>query len=188
MDFFEYISVMASVILGLGITSLLVAAGRILSPWTHERSYWVFYLWLLVLFLLHVSFWWSLWDLHDASWDYFKFAYVLSGPAILIIATHVFLTRTTGDDEVDLEEHFYGTRRTFFVLLSVLQIWLVLLPELMEGRLASRAPFQAGWLALVLTGLLTGSRRVHAVLAPVALLLLLFVMFYYRMAPGVGPG
>ena len=54
MTFFEYISVMVSVILALGIARLLGGLGELLVRRASKRTYWVHSLWMLLYSLLHI--------------------------------------------------------------------------------------------------------------------------------------
>lgn len=58
MSLFEYISILTSIIAGLGITQLLFGLGRLMSDPTDVRPYWVHLLWVANQFLLAVYVWW----------------------------------------------------------------------------------------------------------------------------------
>ena len=59
MSTFEFISVLLSIVVGLGLTRLLSGVGRALEMRRKLRFYWVQGVWILNLGLLFVSFWWA---------------------------------------------------------------------------------------------------------------------------------
>ena len=60
MDIFEYLSVAISIVLAMGLATLLRALRDVLAP---ARRYWVHALWVLQVAFLHVQLWWAYWGL-----------------------------------------------------------------------------------------------------------------------------
>lgn len=60
--FFPYLSVLLSIIIGLGITQLLAAAGRLIWHRNRVRVDWLPLLWGAVLLVIFVQVWWSMFD------------------------------------------------------------------------------------------------------------------------------
>ena len=58
MDAFEYISVLTSIILGLGMAQLLLGVSRIIQDPEHVKPYWVHLSWVLTMFIYSVFWWW----------------------------------------------------------------------------------------------------------------------------------
>ena len=58
MEMFNYVMVLASVIIGLGITHLLQGVGRIVQHPGREKTYWVHLLWVAAIFLRAIFWWW----------------------------------------------------------------------------------------------------------------------------------
>ena len=59
MTTFEYLAVLVSVIVGLGITQLLGGVARLITHRTEHKLYWVHLVWAATIFLSLVSFWWA---------------------------------------------------------------------------------------------------------------------------------
>ena len=55
MDAFSYLSVLLSIVLGLGITQLLQGFGRLMNARSRVRPYWPSLLWAVVLLVAHVQ-------------------------------------------------------------------------------------------------------------------------------------
>ena len=58
MGAFEYLSVLISIILALGMTRVLGGVGEMLQARSHRRIYWVHVVWIINLFLYLVIAWW----------------------------------------------------------------------------------------------------------------------------------
>ena len=57
MSLFEYVSVMVSVVLALGIAQILKGIGAFLVARDRRRAYWSHTIWLAFLTLYHVLIW-----------------------------------------------------------------------------------------------------------------------------------
>src|SRR3954467_1167590 len=71
MEMFNYVMVLASVIIGLGITHLLQGVGGIVQHPGREKTYWVHLLWVAATFL-RAMFWW---------WFEFRLSKTANGPS-----------------------------------------------------------------------------------------------------------
>jgi len=60
MNQFEYLTVMVSIVLGIGVSRLIADAARLIQARRHVRFYWVSIVWGVNLFLLHLQVWWVL--------------------------------------------------------------------------------------------------------------------------------
>jgi hypothetical protein len=58
MSAFEYLSVLISIILALGMTRVLGGVGEMLQARSRRRIYWVHAIWIVNLFLYLVVAWW----------------------------------------------------------------------------------------------------------------------------------
>lgn len=168
MSFFEYISVIVSVILALGIARVLGGLGDLLVARREKKTYWVHSVWIAFVFLMHIRIWWSYWDVAAApSTNLFAFLYMLIGPAAAYLSAYVLLP---GGYPNDADRHFYATRKPFFALGIVLAVYAALTPLILGY--ASPAGLYAGaafGTAINVVGLCTENRRVHSVIAIVSL-------------------
>ena len=58
MGAFEYLSVLISIILALGMTRVLAGVGEMLQALSRRRVYWVHAIWIINVFLYLVVAWW----------------------------------------------------------------------------------------------------------------------------------
>ena len=80
MAAFEYLSVLISIILALGMTRVLGGVGEMLQARSHRRIYWVHAIWIVNLFLYLVIAWWIFYRWRNQQpWTFFLFVFVLFG-------------------------------------------------------------------------------------------------------------
>ena len=161
MSLFEYISVMVSVVLALGIAQILTGIGAFLTVRERPRAYWLHSVWLVFLALLHVYMWWYLWDLRSNPPDTsLEFIFTLLGPALIYLPTYVLLE---GGFPSDAREHFERVRRPFFALVIAGTVYQLLNPWVQGYSVP--VIFRAGALLQVgaaMAGYLISDRRVQA--------------------------
>ena len=89
LEIFEYVMVMVSIILGLGVTQILRGLSKI-ARGEHPSS--IVTTWAALLFTLHLQVWWALWDLHQvAQWTQVYFFFVVAIPCSLFAMTELLL-------------------------------------------------------------------------------------------------
>jgi len=185
MDAFNYLSVMVSMVLGLGLTQLFAGIGNMVQVRRRVRFYWLHAMWILLMIGLHLQMWWSFWMMRGVQeWTYTGFAFVLLGPATLVIASHVLLPELV-DGTIDAEQHYYDTRTVFFGLLAAAGVWALLIESVMGLRsliIAFRLLQLFGIGMMVLCAWST-NRRVHAVCTflVIAMLVTTTLLTRYRL-------
>lgn len=178
MEPFGYLSILTSIVLGLGITRVLSGCGELLQIRLHTRLYWVHLLWGLNLFLYLVLNWWILFRWHTQSqWTFFIFLFVLLSPTVGFLLSVILFPHPISDG-MDLHQHFYTNRRWFFVLASMLPP-IDALDTVLKGwdHFVAQGPFYVLTLLLLLVlSLLAAfvkSEKYHAFFAVFFLLYLL---------------
>jgi len=79
MGAFEYLSVLISIILALGMTRVLGGVGEMLQARSRHRIYWVHVIWIVNLFLYLVIAWWIFYRWRDQQpWTFYLFLFVRS--------------------------------------------------------------------------------------------------------------
>src|SRR5437667_10940186 len=121
MAAFEYLSVLISIILALGMTRVLGGVGEMLQARSHRRIYWVHAIWIINLFLYLVIAWWIFYRWRNQeSWRFLLFIFVLISPTLLYLAS-LLLSPREGDVDaaVDYKTHYYANHRAFFILFAL---------------------------------------------------------------------
>ncbi len=150
MNTFEYVSVMHSIVLALGIARLLGGFADIVRHWRELDSKWFFLGWLTLLLALHMGWWFGLWARFHSITDIALTTYVVwfTIPAVLFIASRLLVPDFRDVALPDLGRRFREVRVPFFSCLAV--------PMILEipGLISGAPPTQ--WL-IVTFGILAAS-------------------------------
>jgi hypothetical protein len=176
MDRFSYLSVLISIILGLGITQLVTGLGRLIQARHRVRLYWPAAVWVAVLLLIHVQTWWAMFGLRNQTdWTFGQFFIVLLQPIVLSLLAALVLPDINADTHADLRENYYAQSRWFFSLLFLLLVVSLVKDVALSGSLPVPINVAAHALFMVLAagGVLTRRASYHELLAPVNAVLVL---------------
>ncbi|HZS16810.1 MAG TPA: hypothetical protein VFA51_02650 [Candidatus Udaeobacter sp.] len=121
MAAFEYLSVLISIILALGMTRVLAGVGEMLQARSRRRIYWVHLLWVINLFLYLVIAWWIFYRWRNQQpWTFYLFVFVLISPTVLYLASLLLFPRESDlDSAIDYKTHYYANHRAFFILFGL---------------------------------------------------------------------
>ena len=121
MNAFEYLSVLISIILALGMTRVLGGVGEMLQARSQRRIYWVHAIWIVNVFLYLVVAWWIFYRWRNQQpWTFFLFLFVLISPTILYLASLLLFPRECDVNlPVDYKAHYYANHRAFFILFAL---------------------------------------------------------------------
>jgi len=167
---FEYLSVLISIILGLGITQLLSGFGRWLEQRATFRVYGPAIAWAAFLLVVDIQTWWSMFGLRGQEhWTFLQFVIVLLQPILLFLLA--VLAFPTSASEVDLRTNYFLQRRWFFGILLLLLVVSVLKDLVISGKLpnAANLGFHAVFFATSAGALLTRRDGYHRAIAYVGL-------------------
>jgi hypothetical protein len=174
---FEYVMVLLSIVLGLGITHLLLGVGNLISRISGHgpsvRIDWIHLLWVFFIFWWLIGFWW--WEFSWSAienWGLALYLFlVLYTICLFLLCVVLFPPRT--DDVADFGAYFMRVRPWFFSLLVLLTAVDISEAFLKGSEYMSRlgAMYWGLSVAQVLIGVIgiaTTNRRVHGVLAAFA--------------------
>jgi len=179
MDQFNYLAVLISIILGLGITQLLSGVGRLLQARGRVRLYWPTLAWVAVLLVLHVQTWWAMFGLRTLqTWTFVAFLLVLLQPIVLFLLSALALPDPTSETSNDLQAHYYSHTRWFFGLAVGLLVVSLLRDLVISGHLPGALNLSAHLLLFAAWGIaaLTARPWYHrGVVAFTSLLMLAYI-------------
>jgi hypothetical protein len=139
MDAFGYLSVLLSIIIGLGMTQLLTAIGRLIRHRDRVRVHWLPVLWTVVLLLIYVQVWWSMYGLRLRSdWTFLAFCVVLLQTATLYVMAAVVIPEQADELGLDLEAYFERHHRWFYGFFLATLVISVLKDVVLAGQLPDR--------------------------------------------------
>ena len=186
MDDFSYLSVVTSIVLGLGVTQLLAGVARLVQSRRRVRLYLPTLLWAALLFLLHIQLWWSAAVLRDVeSWTFLGFFVTILLPTLAYLLSVLVLPDFDREGTIDLREVYYENARWFFGGLATL-IALSFVRELvLEGSIDRDADtvFKIVFMATSAAAAATTRRVFHESWAPVAFLA--FVAYIGALFPSL---
>ncbi|HEY0080275.1 MAG TPA: hypothetical protein VGB73_16815 [Pyrinomonadaceae bacterium] len=182
MDAFSYISVIFSVVIGLGLSHLLTGIVELVKARRRVRFYWVHLLWVGLTFVGHIFLWWTMWNLRLLrDWNFFSFLLLLLPPVLLYIAASFLIPKLEPEASIDLREYFYENHSIFFGINAAFTALMSAENWLLTGR-PSPPPVMitfALWFALLCLSAVVRNERYHAAVALLfGLLLLLFILMF----------
>jgi hypothetical protein len=123
---FEYVSVLISIILGLGIAVLLTGLADIIRNYHTVKVYWPYLVWILIVFILHIQEWWISYSLRsEMEWTLPHFLFIITYPIVLFILAHLLFPQKWTKKGVDLKVFYFNNFPKYFgaaLLLLVLSI------------------------------------------------------------------
>lgn len=191
MEIFEFVLVMVSLVLAIGLTGMLRELSAMISA-RHERKLeWFSLVWIATLFLYVPGYWWSLWDFREVEWTFPAYFYLLLMPTMLFLAISLLVQSGVNSEGLSRLQAFNRIRIPFFLAMAIGQAggaW--------DGWFLSVEPFmnalrlnQVGLIALFVTGALFARESVQKFVAVTVFLMMFSAMFGLRYLPGAfGPG
>jgi hypothetical protein len=182
MSSFEFLTVLLSVILGLGMANMLTGAVQLLHHRRTMRYSVAHAAWTLFVFLLMVVYWWTVvfgWK-NQEDWNVLLFLFLLLyGIALYLLSAILYPSAIPAS--WNMEEHFIGLRRWFF---SVELVWIAF--ELTDTYLKDHfddfsLPYDllmASWTAAAILGWVSANRRTQMLIASYHCITLLIWMVY----------
>ena len=127
MGLFEYLGVLISVVMGLGITHLLVGISKIIQYRSSVRIYWVQVNWSINILVYILVIWWGMfWWSSLENWTFYQFLFVTLYAIILfLLATMLFPWKISPD--FDFKENFLKNRGWFLGLQ--ITAWIIDIAE-----------------------------------------------------------
>ena len=186
MSLFEFLMVLVSIIIGLGIAEILTGTARMIRCRTSIQGYWVHSVTAAIIFFALLQQWWEIWELRTApEWTFHGLLMMLTGPVGLFLISHLMFPEPM--QGAKFREYYYGAMRPIWwlgaltVLLATLFRPLIFDSDLLTPDNATSFLFFFGFIALAI------SKRsiLHAILVPATLLLILLDIFQWSSAIGL---
>ncbi|MCH7817398.1 MAG: hypothetical protein IIC60_12600 [Proteobacteria bacterium] len=116
MSQFEYLSVLISILIGLGITQMTISWGQLLQHPDQVRFSWLHGFWSVFILFIMIQFWWAFWSYRTVTdWSLaWLFIKVLQGIS-LVFCTILILPGRVSAEVIDLDALYYANARAFFL-------------------------------------------------------------------------
>jgi hypothetical protein len=181
---FEYIMVMVSIILGLGLTLALRGISRLIRSPQREP---VVVLWAIFLVFLYLQNWWAFWDMTTVvDWNILKFLFISLYVCTVYAMTELMLPMNS-PPKTDWLAHFNSVRKWFFGMTIVLAMLGILLSWYITGvpLVHPYRIMQLIILSLAFVGWFTPNLAVHRWIAALFLVVLFTGQVLFRLMPGL---
>ena len=169
MSLFEFLMILLSIIIGLGISELLTGFASILRTGRTSQliiAHWALF---LTLFLVLLQVFWESWSLKIfTKWTFPAMVMMLLTPVLLHLVAHMIFPEST---DVDLSEYYFSKSRMIYILLLLTAVASVLFRPIAFGwgllvvENLSTAPTIAALLLLAWSD----NRLLHRILVPLCL-------------------
>lgn len=176
MSPFEFVTVLISIILGLGITQIMSGIADLIHNWEKVKLYWPHVLWVVLIFILHVQEWWLTYELRAMIvWRLPFFLFEVLYPISLFIMARILFPSAGEENSGNLKDFYFRNYRKFFLMVMILSILSAL-----ENIFIHGLGFE-GWavnlsifaLLLAVTVKRSQSERLHQAIAIILLLVMI---------------
>ncbi len=123
LDKFNFIIVLVSIILSLGLSKLIAGIGYIVE---HRKKVSVYPLHLMAItlvFLLQMQFWWALFDERQIeSWNFFMFLFFSLAPLLYYLISELLVPHKDNADEMNFAEYYWRRNQIVYFLGIAVEI------------------------------------------------------------------
>jgi hypothetical protein len=117
---YEHLSVLFSIVIGLGLTHILAYVHELARARDRIRFHWLPITWAFLVFAALVQWWWSSFTFNTRdSWNFFYFLFVFMRPVVSYMSATFVLPRIEPNTSYDLREYYFDTRYWLFALLAL---------------------------------------------------------------------
>lgn len=181
MSPFEYVTVLISIVLGLGITQIVTGIADIIHQWNRVKIFWPHLLFIVLAFFLHIQEWWILYALKTKEeWRLPIFLFTILYPILLFVLARI-LFPSDWSEQVDLKDFYFRNYRKFFLIIAMLALVSILDNLFIQGKAVFEQAFQ--FLLLVAVAIIAAGKYeqiwLHRILA-VVLVLVMVGSFVYN--------
>jgi hypothetical protein len=121
MEMFEYVAVLTSIIIGLGMAQLLLGLTRVIQHPGQAKPYWVHLCWVFYMFLFSVFWWW--WEFRLGAievWTFGVYVFVVLYAFLVFLLCALLFPADLSDHE-GFKGYFYAKRAWFFGVFIIMQ-------------------------------------------------------------------
>ena len=122
MSLFEFVLVMVSLVIAIGVTHLLRHVSQLVRLRAEVELGAVPLLWMVTLFLYAVGYWWALWDWRVLEWTFPGFVFLLLAPMLLYLAITLIAAPEAAKARGSTVTAFETIRRPFLLVLAAFQV------------------------------------------------------------------
>lgn len=183
MSQYEFVMMMMSIIVGLGVTELLRNVARQIQCRAGSKQYWLHSVVAALIFFSLLQAWWESWSLlNTEDWNFLIVLLLLSGPIGIYIISHLLFPNDV--EGANFEEHYYNNSRTINLLaMAVVSVSTIFKPVSFGESIftLSSIPSLLMFIAFF-TMAMTRKKLIHETLYPTMLILLLLDVLIFQFS------
>ena len=123
MSPFDYVTILISIILGLGITQILIGLAEIIRRWGRITFYWPHALWIILGFIMHIREWWFIYQLKSFnSWSLPYFLFIALYPITLFIFANLLFPQNWRPRRFDMQRFYHRNWQKLFGIVLALAL------------------------------------------------------------------
>ncbi len=117
---FEYITILVSIILGLGVAQIVTGLAHFMHTGNKVKLYWPHLLWIIMIFFFHLQEWWVFYEYKSfTAWQMHTFIFVILYPIGLFIQARLLFPFDNFDEVTDLKKFYYENYRIYYGSIGV---------------------------------------------------------------------
>ena len=177
---FEYVIVLISIILGLGITTILTGVAELIKHGKPLKVYTPYIIWILLIFILHIQEWWISYQLMSVKvWTLHFFLLVILYPINLYILAHLlFPGSITKDFSI---RNFYLEQHSRIFVGAITLVIISIVQNIVVTELALRTQIPHLIVLIILIGFTLRRNRSDTAHTVVALVLLMMMIIGFAL-------
>ena len=114
---FEYVTVLISIVLGLGITQILTGLAALFQKIEKIKTYWPHLLWVLFVLILQIQEWWVTYELrYHEHWRLPTFLFIMLYPVNLFVIAKMLFPKNIKGKTFDFRKFYLNNYRKIFLL------------------------------------------------------------------------
>lgn len=117
---FEYVTILISIILGLGITQVLSSIAEAIYHYKRVIFYFPHTIWVLVVLFFHIQEWFIIYGLKEYPvWKLPTFLFIILYPIVLYIIARLLFPIVKNDEEINLKQYYIDNFQKIFYLFCI---------------------------------------------------------------------
>jgi hypothetical protein len=167
---FEYLILLISIILALGITTILKGVAALIKQTRLAGLYAPYIIWITLVFVIHIHEWWVVYGLKAApAWTLYKILFVILYPVTLYVLAHLLFPDKFKEHT---SKEFYQAHYPRLFVVAILLAMQSIAHNLIFNRQAIQTHVPHLIVLLVLSTMVTRRSKSDVVHTVVSLLLL----------------
>ena len=124
---FEYVIVLISIILGMGVTQIVSGLADIIHRWEKVRIYWPHLVLVVLVFFIHIQEWWVTYGMRTYEyWRLPTFLFIILYPVNLYILARLLFPINWRAKVIDLKEFYFSNFRRIYLFTITLDCLAVI--------------------------------------------------------------